>query len=35
MIDLWILKQQQSSTDITLCCYEKFGDFCHRHIVGQ
>ncbi|MBD2512048.1 hypothetical protein H6G91_33285 [Nostoc muscorum FACHB-395] len=35
MIDLWVRKQQQASADITLCCFEKMGDFCHRHIVEQ
>lgn len=35
LIDLWVQRQQQVSADITLCCFEKMGDFCHRHIVGQ
>ncbi|WP_193200967.1 hypothetical protein [Nostoc sp. MG11] len=35
LIDLWVRKQQQSSADITLCCFEKTGDFCHRHQVGE
>ncbi|MEH1801101.1 MAG: hypothetical protein V7L13_18400 [Nostoc sp.] len=35
MIDLWVRKQQQVSADITLCCFEKSGDFCHRYIVGR
>jgi|GEM_PF-1198288 len=35
LIELWVNKQKQSGTDITLCCYEKLGDFCHRHIVGR
>ncbi|MBE9038187.1 hypothetical protein [aff. Roholtiella sp. LEGE 12411] len=34
LIDLWVRKQQQSSADITLCCFEKTGDFCHRYQVG-
>ncbi|WGV29117.1 DUF488 family protein [Halotia branconii] len=35
LIDLWVQKQRESSADITLCCYEKTGDFCHRHQVGE
>jgi hypothetical protein len=35
LIDLWVRKQRESSADITLCCFEKTGDFCHRHQVGQ
>jgi uncharacterized protein YeaO (DUF488 family) len=35
LIELWVRKQQQSSADITLCCYEKTGDFCHRHQLGE
>ncbi|MBD2565881.1 MULTISPECIES: DUF488 family protein, N3 subclade [Nostoc] len=35
LIDIWVRKQQDNPNDITLCCYEKTGDFCHRHIVGQ
>ncbi|WP_225226122.1 DUF488 domain-containing protein [Komarekiella delphini-convector] len=35
LIDLWVRKQRESSADITLCCFEKTGDFCHRHIVGR
>jgi hypothetical protein len=35
LIDLWVRKQQQASADITLLCFEKIGDFCHRHIVGR
>ncbi|WP_193200385.1 DUF488 family protein [Nostoc sp. MG11] len=35
LIDLWVRKQQQSSADLTLCCFEKSGDFCHRHQVGE
>ncbi len=35
LIELWVRKQQQSSADITLCCFEKSGDFCHRHQVGE
>ncbi len=33
LIDLWARKQQQASADITLCCFEKSGDFCHRYIA--
>jgi hypothetical protein len=35
LIDLWVRKQRESSADITLCCFEKIGDFCHRHQVGE
>ncbi|MBW4690035.1 MAG: DUF488 domain-containing protein [Komarekiella atlantica HA4396-MV6] len=35
LIDLWVRKQRQSRADITLCCFEKTGDFCHRHQVGE
>jgi hypothetical protein len=35
LIDLWVRKQRDSSADITLCCFEKTGDFCHRHQVGE
>ena len=31
--DLWILAGK--STDIALVCYEKPGDFCHRHLVAE
>ena len=31
-IDLWIGRIKE---DVTLNCYEKSGDFCHRHIVGE
>jgi hypothetical protein len=35
LIDIWVAKQQQNSHEMTLCCYEKTGDFCHRHQVGR
>lgn len=35
LIELWINRQGQNSGDITLCCYEKPTDFCHRHQVGE
>ncbi|WP_193200517.1 DUF488 family protein [Nostoc sp. MG11] len=35
LIDLWVRKQRSASADITLCCFEKSGDFCHRHQVGE
>ncbi|WP_341531488.1 DUF488 domain-containing protein (plasmid) [Nostoc sp. UHCC 0302] len=35
LIELWVRKQQQASADITLLCFEKTEDFCHRHIVGR
>jgi hypothetical protein len=31
-IDLWIGRVKE---DVTLNCYEKSGDFCHRHIIGE
>ncbi|MBC6433352.1 DUF488 domain-containing protein [Nostoc sp. HG1] len=35
MIELWVNRQRKNPQDITLCCYEKVGDFCHRHQVGE
>ncbi|WP_341532184.1 DUF488 family protein (plasmid) [Nostoc sp. UHCC 0302] len=35
LIDFWVRRQQQTSADITLLCFEKSGDFCHRYIVGR
>ncbi|WP_193200686.1 hypothetical protein [Nostoc sp. MG11] len=35
LIELWVRKQQQFSVNITLCCYEKSGDFCYRYQVGE
>lgn len=32
VIDIWLNK---ISGDVTLNCYEKVGDFCHRHLVGE
>lgn len=29
------LAQQAKGRDIVLCCYEKTGDFCHRHILSD
>ena len=26
---------QQFNADLILCCYEKSGDFCHRHILAE
>ena len=31
-IDLWLGRVKE---DTTLNCYEKSGDFCHRHLVGE
>ena len=31
---LWVNRHKDNPQDITLCCYEKPGDFCHRHQVG-
>ena len=30
-----ILKQIAGSKDVCLCCFEKPGDFCHRHLVAD
>ena len=27
------LEEMSGGKDVALCCYEKPGDFCHRHIV--
>lgn len=35
LIELWVNKQKQNPVDMTLCCFEKSGDFCHRHQVGE
>ncbi|MBE9052747.1 DUF488 family protein [Nostocales cyanobacterium LEGE 11386] len=35
LIELWVNKQKDNPRDITLCCFEKSGDFCHRHQVGE
>ncbi|MBE9053550.1 DUF488 family protein [Nostocales cyanobacterium LEGE 11386] len=35
LIELWANKQKDNPRDITLCCFEKSGDFCHRHQVGE
>ncbi|MCC5617488.1 DUF488 domain-containing protein [Nostoc sp. CHAB 5836] len=35
LIKLWVNKHKQNSVDLTLCCFEKSGDFCHRHQVGE
>lgn len=29
------LQSMSNGKDIALCCYEKPGDKCHRHLVGQ
>lgn len=29
------ITQMSQGHDIALCCYEKPGDFCHRHIVAE
>lgn len=34
LIQLWVSKQKTNRVDITLCCFEKTGDFCHRYQVG-
>ena len=35
LIQLWVRKQKDNPQDITLCCFEKTGDFCHRYQVGE
>ncbi|WP_242063034.1 hypothetical protein [Nostoc sp. FACHB-145] len=35
LIQLWVNRQRQNPVDVTLCCYEKPSDFCHRHQVGE
>lgn len=35
LIDIWVRRQGDEDADITLLCFEKTGDFCHRHIVGR
>lgn len=30
-----LLRTITSHRDIVLCCYEKPGDFCHRHILAE
>lgn len=33
--DLQQMASNRGKEDIVLLCYEKYGDFCHRHIVSQ
>ncbi|BCL39653.1 DUF488 family protein [Nostoc sp. MS1] len=35
LIQLWVGKQKSNPQDMTLCCFEKTEDFCHRHQVGE
>ena len=35
LIQLWVGKQKDNPVDMTLCCFEKTGDFCHRYQVGE
>ncbi|MBW4458551.1 MAG: DUF488 domain-containing protein [Nostoc indistinguendum CM1-VF10] len=35
LIQLWVRKQKENPQDITLCCFEKTGDFCHRYQVAE
>ncbi|QLE59640.1 DUF488 family protein [Nostoc sp. TCL26-01] len=35
LIQLWVSKQKGNPENVTLCCFEKTGDFCHRHQVGE
>ncbi|MBE9209907.1 hypothetical protein IQ244_26115 [Nostoc sp. LEGE 06077] len=35
LIQLWVSRQRRNKSDITLLCYEKPLDFCHRHQVGE
>ena len=32
---LEVLERMAGGRDVAMCCYEKPGDFCHRHIVAQ
>ena len=32
---LYLRAGVSESSDITLLCYEKVGDFCHRHLVAE
>lgn len=29
------IKSVVNGRDVALCCYEKYGDFCHRHLVAD
>lgn len=35
LIGLWVGKQKDKPVVMTLCCFEKTGDFCHRYQVGE
>jgi hypothetical protein len=35
LIQLWVGKQKDKPVDMTLCCFEPTGEFCHRHQVGE
>ncbi|BAY72933.1 hypothetical protein NIES23_57610 (plasmid) [Trichormus variabilis NIES-23] len=35
LIQLWVGKQKDKPVDMTLCCFEKTGDFCHRYQIGE
>ncbi|WP_414545724.1 hypothetical protein [Nostoc sp. CCY0012] len=35
LIQVWVDKHKDNPQDMTLCCFEKTGDFCHRHQVGE
>ncbi|YAF98932.1 MAG: DUF488 family protein (plasmid) [Nodularia sp. CChRGM 3473] len=35
LIQLLVNKHKDNPVDMTLCCFEKSGDFCHRHQVGE
>lgn len=32
---LELISKQNNDCDIALICYEKVGDFCHRHLVAK
>jgi hypothetical protein len=34
-IEVWLDRMKRSGEDVTLNCYEKPSNFCHRHIVGN
>jgi hypothetical protein len=35
LIGLWVGKQKDKPVEMTLCCFEPTGEFCHRHQFGE
>ncbi|MBD2505095.1 DUF488 family protein, N3 subclade [Anabaena azotica] len=35
LIQLWVGKQKDNLQDMTFCCFEPDGQFCHRHQFGE